>query len=56
MTVGKVAGKTMATDLGISAGIVAERFHFDGIWKPFSGNELKVGYQIDELLSDEAMV
>lgn len=45
------AGKALADELGISGGIVAGRFHFDGIWKPFTGNDLKVRYQIDDLLS-----
>ena len=45
------AGKALADELGISGGIVAGRFHFDGIWKPFTGNDLKVRYQIAELLS-----
>jgi HTH-type transcriptional regulator / antitoxin HigA len=49
------AGRALANELGISAGIVAGRFHFDGIWKQFTGNELKVRYQIDELLSAEVM-
>jgi Zn-dependent peptidase ImmA (M78 family) len=50
------AGRALADELGVSSGIVAGRFHFDGIWKQFTGTELKTRYQIDELLSDEVMV
>lgn len=50
------AGRALADELGVSSGIVAGRFHFDGIWKQFTGNELKTRYQIDELLSSEVMV
>ena len=50
------AGRALANELGVSGGIVAGRFHFDGIWKPFTGNELKVRYQINELLSAEVTV
>jgi addiction module HigA family antidote len=45
------AGKALAADLGISPGIVAGRLHHDGIWPRFTGNNLKVSYQIGELLS-----
>lgn len=44
------AGKALAADLEISAGIVAGRLHHDSIWPRFAGNDLKVRYQIDELL------
>lgn len=49
----KTAGKELAKSLGIAEGIVAGRFHHDGIWKPFFGNELKQRYRIDDLLCSE---
>lgn len=44
------AGKALAEKLGICPGIVAGRFQYDGIWQRFTGNDLKVKYQTDELL------
>ncbi len=50
------AGKALAAELGISEGIVAGRFHYDGIWQRFTGNDLKVKYQTEDLLSNAVMV
>ncbi len=47
------AAEELAEQLGISKGIVVGRLHFDGIWKPVCGNNLKVRYKIDELLSEQ---
>jgi addiction module HigA family antidote len=47
------AARELAKLLNISSGIVAGRLQFDGIWKPFVGNELKKRYEIKELLSEE---
>ncbi len=49
------AGKALAAELDISEGIVAGRMHYDEIWPPFTGQKLKTRYQIDDLLSNEAM-
>jgi len=46
------AGRALADELGVSSGIVAGRLHFDGVWKPVTGNELKIRYPIGELISN----
>ncbi len=46
------AGRELASKLKISSGIVAGRFQFDRIWKPFTGNDLKRRYQITDLLPE----
>jgi len=50
------AGKALAAELGISEGIVVGRFHHDDIWPRFTGNNLKVKYQTNDLLANEVMV
>ncbi len=51
----KAAGKELASKLGIAEGIVAGRFHFDRIWHPSFGNDLKRRYKIDELGAADAI-
>lgn len=46
----KSAGKELAKQLGIAEGIVAGRFHYDRIWQPFVGNELKLRYKLEDLM------
>lgn len=50
----KAAGKELASKLGIAEGIVVGRFHFDRIWHPSFGNDLKKHYTIDDLKASVA--